>query len=150
MHRKILLSFVILIFASSIVDCQLTLNTFLTFLDRGGKLLEKEFPNKVQLRQEYDFIIVGAGSAGCTLASRLSENPNWNILLIEAGGNENLFMDVPMFVHYLQGYDVNWKYKTERSESYCLAMNNNQCHWPRGKVMGGSSVLNYMVNIDYK
>lgn len=149
MNRKFLLSFVFLIFASSIVDCQLAINTLLTFLNRGGKIWDKELPNKTQLRQKYDFIIVGAGSAGCILANRLSENPDWNILLIEAGGNENLFMDIPMMVHYLQGYNVNWKYKTERSESSCLAMENNQCHWPRGKVMGGSSVLNYMVNFDY-
>lgn len=85
------------------------------------------------------------GSAGCALANRLSENPNWNILLIEAGRNENLLMDVPLFVHYLQDYDVNWHYKTEKSDRYCLGMTNNQCNWPRGKVMGGSSVLNYMV-----
>lgn len=84
-------------------------------------------------------------SAGCVLANRLSENSDWNVLLIEAGPSENLFMDIPMMVHYLQNYNVNWHYKTERSESFCLGMENNQCNWPRGKVMGGSSVLNYMV-----
>lgn len=54
-------------------------------------------------------------------------------------------MDIPMLVHFLQAYDVNWRYKTEPSKTSCLGMNGNQCNWPRGKVMGGSSVLNYMV-----
>lgn len=116
-----------------------------TFLQRGENRLKREFPDQLKIRREYDFIIVGAGSAGCALANRLSENPKWNVLLIEAGQRENLFMDIPMVVHYLQRYDINWRYKTERSNKYCLGMKNNQCNWPRGKVMGGSSVLNYMV-----
>lgn len=100
----------------------------------------------VQLLPEYDFIVVGAGTAGCALANRLSENAKWKVLLIEAGQSENVVMDVPMFVHFMQGSDkLNWQYKSEKSESDCLAMTNNQCKFPRGKVMGGSSVLNYMM-----
>lgn len=121
------------------------LNSLLTFLEQGEQRLKRELPDQARLRSEYDFIVVGAGSAGCAVANRLSENPKWNVLLIEAGENENLLMDIPMIVHYLQSYKINWGYKTERSEKFCLAMKNNQCNWPRGKVMGGSSVLNYMV-----
>ena len=127
------------------INCQSPLQQFLMFLQHGEENRKQELPDQSTLRREYDFIIIGAGSAGCTLANRLSENPKWNVLLIEAGGSENLLMDVPMMVHYLQGYKVNWGYKTERSDKYCLGMKNNQCNWPRGKVMGGSSVLNYMV-----
>ncbi|XP_055607258.1 glucose dehydrogenase [FAD, quinone]-like [Uranotaenia lowii] len=115
------------------------------FLQDGGERLNKELPNLVDVKEEYDFVIVGAGSAGCTLAARLSEINDWSVLLIEAGSNENLLMDVPMFVHYLQSYDVNWDYRTKPSDQYCLAFKNNQCRFPRGKVMGGSSVLNYMI-----
>ncbi|XP_070500739.1 glucose dehydrogenase [FAD, quinone] [Chironomus tepperi] len=115
------------------------------FLSLGNYRYNHESRNREVLNKKYDFIVVGAGSAGCALAARLSENPEWNVLLIEAGANENLLMDVPMAVHFLQGYDINWGYKTEPSKTSCLAMNNNQCNWPRGKVMGGSSVLNYMV-----
>lgn len=105
----------------------------------------ESLPN-VELLPEYDFIVIGAGTAGCALANRLSENPNWKVLLIEAGSSENAIMDVPMFVHFLQRSDkLNWQYMSEKSESDCLGMKNNQCKLPRGKVMGGSSVLNYMM-----
>ncbi|KAL0266694.1 UNVERIFIED_CONTAM: hypothetical protein PYX00_009167 [Menopon gallinae] len=97
------------------------------------------------IQKEYDFIIVGAGSAGCVVTNRLSEVKEWSVLLIEAGGPENVIMDIPAVVNYLQFSSANWKYKTEPSSSYCLGMENNRCHWPRGRVMGGSSVLNYMI-----
>jgi choline dehydrogenase-like flavoprotein len=115
------------------------------FLSMGQSQMSNEMPSQDKLLQEYDFIVIGAGSAGCALAARLSENPNWKILLLEAGGSENFLMDIPMMVHFLQGYDMNWRYKTEPSKTSCLGMKGNQCNWPRGKVMGGSSVLNYMV-----
>jgi choline dehydrogenase-like flavoprotein len=116
------------------------------FLSMGQDRFDREVPNQENLLPAYDFIIVGAGSAGCALAARLSENPKWKVLLLEAGSSENFFMDIPMVVHFLQGYkSINWGYKTEPTNSSCLGMNNNQCNWPRGKVMGGSSVLNYMV-----
>lgn len=100
----------------------------------------------IKLLPEYDFIVVGAGTAGCAIANRLSENSKWNVLLIEAGHNENVIMDIPMFVHFMQGSEkLNWQYESEKSESDCLGMTNNQCKLPRGKVMGGSSVLNYMM-----
>lgn len=142
---KKILNFLCMLTLSPLVICDSPFQTFFKFMENGEKHLKLEFPNKAKLLDEYDFIVVGAGSAGCAVANRLSENPGWTVLLLEAGRNENLLMDVPMMVHYLQGYDINWAYKTERSERFCLAMNNNQCNWPRGKVMGGSSVLNYMV-----
>lgn len=98
---------------------------------------------------EYDFIIVGAGTAGCVLANRLSENPDWNVLLIEAGADEQVLMDVPSFVNFLQSSEsANWKYRTDNgsgNNQYCLALQNQQCQFPRGRVMGGSSVLNFMI-----
>ncbi|VVC32223.1 Glucose-methanol-choline oxidoreductase,Glucose-methanol-choline oxidoreductase, N-terminal,Glucose- [Cinara cedri] len=94
---------------------------------------------------EFDFIIVGAGSAGSVVASRLSEETKWSVLLIEAGGEEQFIMDVPLLANMLQFTDANWKYKTMPSNNYCLGFVNRQCNFPRGKVMGGSSVLNYMI-----
>ncbi|EDW06811.2 uncharacterized protein Dmoj_GI15383 [Drosophila mojavensis] len=118
----------------------------LELLRRGQRQMDLEASDhRDQLLREYDFIVVGAGTAGCALAARLSENPNWQVLLLEAGGPENYIMDMPIMAHYLQLGEMNWKYRTQSSNSYCLAMNNNRCNWPRGKVMGGSSVLNYMM-----
>ncbi|XP_012274590.1 glucose dehydrogenase [FAD, quinone] [Orussus abietinus] len=93
----------------------------------------------------YDFIVVGAGSAGAVVASRLSEIEDWNVLLLEAGGDETEISDVPLLAGYLQLSKLDWKYKTEPQGDACLAMENGRCNWPRGKVIGGSSVLNYML-----
>ncbi|KPJ15961.1 Glucose dehydrogenase [acceptor] [Papilio machaon] len=97
------------------------------------------------LLPEYDFIIVGAGSAGAVVANRLSEIGHWKVLLLEAGGDETEISDVPLLAGYLQLSKLDWQYKTEPQGTSCLAMEGGRCNWPRGKVLGGSSVLNYML-----
>lgn len=99
------------------------------------------------IEAEYDFIVIGAGSAGAVVANRLSEIPRWKVLLIEAGPDENEISDTPSLAAYLQLSKLDWAYKTKPSNSSCLGMNNNRCNWPRGKVLGGSSVLNYMIYV---
>lgn len=64
-----------------------------------------------QMLKTYDFIIVGGGSAGSVLANRLSENPNWNVLLLEAGGHETEISDVPILSLYLHKSKMDWKYR---------------------------------------
>ena len=97
-------------------------------------------------REEYDFIIVGAGSAGSTLAARLSEIDNAKVLLLEAGGHEFLVHDIPAFsLHLFFNKAIFWDYKTEPSDRYCLGRENHQCNVPIGKVMGGSSTINFMI-----
>ncbi|XP_060533289.1 glucose dehydrogenase [FAD, quinone] isoform X2 [Cylas formicarius] len=98
-----------------------------------------------ELLDRYDFIVVGAGSAGAVVANRLTEVENWKVLLLEAGGDETEISDVPLLAAYLQLSQLDWKYKSEPQGQACLAMNNGRCNWPRGKVIGGSSVLNYML-----
>lgn len=102
-----------------------------------------------QVRRHYDFIVVGAGSAGAVMASRLSEVRNWSVLLVEAGGDETEISDVPALAGYLQLTDLDWQYQTQPpvDRAYCQAMIGDRCNWPRGKVMGGSSVLNAMVYV---
>lgn len=100
-----------------------------------------------QLYSKYDFIVVGGGSAGAVVANRLSEIAHWNVLLLEAGPDENEISDVPSLAAYLQLSKLDWAYKTQPSNKSCLGMNNNRCNWPRGKVLGGSSVLNYMLYV---
>lgn len=94
-------------------------------------------------------LLVGAGSAGAVVAARLSEIENWNVLLLEAGGDETEVSDVPAMAGFLQLSDMDWKYKTtpRADRGYCAAMKNDQCNWPRGKVLGGCSVLNAMVYV---
>ncbi|XP_065205514.1 glucose dehydrogenase [FAD, quinone]-like [Planococcus citri] len=99
------------------------------------------------LQPQYDFIVVGGGSAGAVVANRLSEMENWTVLLLEAGGDETELSDVPLLAAYLQLSQLDWKYKSEPQPGACLAMNNRRCNWPRGKVIGGSSVLNYMLYV---
>lgn len=99
------------------------------------------------LLPEYDYVIIGGGSAGAVVANRLTENPKVSVLLLEAGPDENEITDVPSLSAYLQLSNLDWSYKTEPSNSACLGMVNNRCNWPRGKVLGGSSVLNYMIYV---
>ncbi|XP_043481456.1 glucose dehydrogenase [FAD, quinone] [Leptopilina heterotoma] len=105
--------------------------------------------NAQELLPMYDFIVVGGGSAGAVVASRLSEITNWNILLLEAGSDENEISDVPALAGYTQLSDFDWKYKTSfpTTSAYCLAMVGDRCNWPRGRVLGGSSVLNAMIYV---
>ncbi|XP_060858928.1 glucose dehydrogenase [FAD, quinone]-like [Metopolophium dirhodum] len=100
-----------------------------------------------EIAYEYDFIIVGAGSAGAVLANRLTEIEDWNVLLIEAGGDETELSDVPLLAANLQLTELDWQYKAEPQDTACLAMKDQRCNWPRGKVLGGSSVLNYMMYV---
>lgn len=84
---------------------------------------------------------------GAVLANRLSEITDWQILLIEAGPDETYLSEIPLIFSTLQQSDLDWKFKTETSDTYCLAMNDGKCNWPRGKVLGGSSVLNAMLYV---
>ncbi|XP_066156011.1 glucose dehydrogenase [FAD, quinone]-like [Euwallacea fornicatus] len=97
--------------------------------------------------QEYDFIVVGAGSAGCVVANRLSEVPEWKVLLLEAGTEEPEVADVPAFAPTVARSSLDWGSQTQPSAHSCLARRFGRCSWFRGKVMGGSSAINYLIYI---
>lgn len=76
--------------------------------------------------KSYDFIVIGAGSAGAVVASRLTEQPDWNLLLLEAGGDETNLSDIPVLAAYLQLSELDWQYKTEPQPTACLAFNDKR------------------------
>ena len=93
----------------------------------------------------FDYVVVGAGSAGCVLANRLSADPDRSVLLIEAGGKDrNPLFRLPMLMGRLfQSGIYNWRYHTEPVPS----LGGRSLYWPRGKVLGGSSTINGMIYV---
>ena len=94
---------------------------------------------------DYDYIIVGAGSAGCVVANRLSEDPHNRVLLIEAGPvDRNVWIHIPLgYGKNVNNPSVNWCYEGE-PEPYC---HDKKYFLPRGRVLGGSSSINGMVYV---
>jgi len=99
----------------------------------------------INLRKEYDLIVVGAGSSGCVIAGRLAAT-SASVLLLEAGSDGTLLSEVPAFVASpLMGSPIDWSYLTHPDGRSCLGMEGDQCLWHSGKVLGGGSVINGMI-----
>jgi choline dehydrogenase len=94
---------------------------------------------------EYDYIIVGAGTAGCVLANRLTECGKYTVLLLEAGGSDrSIWIQMPIgYGRTFFDKRINWMYDTEPVE----ALGGRRSYWPRGKVIGGSGSINAMVYV---
>jgi choline dehydrogenase len=92
---------------------------------------------------EFDYVIVGAGSAGCVLANRLSADPNTRVLLLEAGGRDNwIWFHIPVgYLFAIGNPRSDWMFKTEAVPG----LNGRSLNYPRGKVIGGSSSINAMI-----
>src|SRR5271165_1479485 len=96
-----------------------------------------------QSEGEYDYIIIGAGSSGCIIANRLSADPSARVLLLEAGGNDNwIWFHIPVgYLFAIGNPRADWMFRTEPEEG----LNGRSLHYPRGKVIGGSSAINAMI-----
>ena len=100
-----------------------------------------------QLLDEYDYIVIGAGSAGSVIAARLSEDADVSVLLIEAGGESGIKHSIPAACGDVQLVDGDWQLKTTPQATSHLAYTGQKSNWPRGKLLGGSSQLNYMAYV---
>src|ERR1700742_2752148 len=97
----------------------------------------------IRSTETFDFVIVGAGSAGCVLANRLTEDPSTRVLLLEAGPDDTLeTIQVPALFSAHFGTEVDWNYQIEQQANY-----QGSTTFPRGKTLGGSSSINLMVYI---
>ena len=99
--------------------------------------------SRTPIEGDYDYIIVGAGSAGCVLANRLSADAGKRVLLLEAGGNDNwIWFHIPVgYLFAIGNPRSDWMFKTEPEEG----LNGRSLNYPRGKVIGGSSSINAMI-----
>ena len=91
----------------------------------------------------FDYVILGAGTAGCVLANRLSADPSTSVLLIEAGGRDDwIWIHIPVGYLYCIGNPrTDWRYRTEPDPG----LNGRSINYPRGRVLGGSSSINAML-----
>ncbi len=105
--------------------------------------MPKNVDRKQRSEGEYDYIIIGAGSAGCILANRLSADPATRVLVLEAGGKDNwIWFHIPVgYLFAIGNPRADWMFKTEPEEG----LNGRSLNYPRGKVIGGSSAINAMI-----
>ncbi|XP_015109256.1 glucose dehydrogenase [FAD, quinone] [Diachasma alloeum] len=128
--------------------CPTTIASFAFMLNTMNDIISRSEPiadscgrvtPKKKNRPIYDFIVVGSGAGGSAVAARLSEVPDWKVLLLEAGPDEPNAAEIPSNFGIYIGSDIDWKYKTSNECHACLA-NNGSCYWPRGRNLGGTTV----------
>ena len=93
----------------------------------------------------YDYIVVGSGSAGAVIANRLTEDRNINVLLLEAGGAQNNIADMTGLAPSLVGTEADWQYRTVPQRRLGQAFRNRTLAQPKGKIIGGTSTINWML-----
>lgn len=145
MKTFVLIIFTLVISSGSSVVIEFFQSIYGQYLQQGIPFRENTYLGNKPILREYDFIVIGAGPGGSVVANRLTEQPNWSVLILEAGQDESVYTDVPGAAEFLQFTDYNWGYSAEPVKNGCLGYENNRCPWPRGKGMGGTSILNYMI-----
>ncbi|XP_063695624.1 glucose dehydrogenase [FAD, quinone]-like [Culicoides brevitarsis] len=135
----------IIIISKFLIFSECRQSVFETFFDNYNSALSNSpIRDTENFSKEYDFIIVGAGSGGSVLANRLSAE-NWSILLLEVGKEESVITDIPISsaVTGITGY--NWGYRSQPVKNACRRLEYGVCNWPKGRALGGSSVVNFLI-----
>ncbi|XP_076442799.1 uncharacterized protein LOC143281473 [Babylonia areolata] len=106
-------------------------------------------PLTSKVNGSYDYVIVGAGSAGCVLANRLSEDEHVTVLLLEAGPDDRKHPKaaIPGLADHLFNTEVDWRYYTEPQQFTFEGFEERRIYWPRGRMLGGTSNLNFMMYV---
>ncbi|XP_072759578.1 glucose dehydrogenase [FAD, quinone]-like isoform X2 [Anoplolepis gracilipes] len=129
-----------------------TIHHFFSGFPPAPKIQELEDGIPDYIFPSVDFLVIGAGTAGSVVANRLTENPNWKVLVLEEGDDEIFLTDVPFFSPLLFTTDYVRVYKSEPRPQdtsghggYCLSIVDGRCNLISGKAVGGTSVVNFMV-----
>ena len=107
--------------------------------------------SRIEWNSSYDFIVIGAGSAGSVVASRLSSISSFNVLLLESGAEETIVSTMPSKSDTLKESQMDWNYSIVAQKYCCFGLKQRLMKWPRGHVIGGTSSINRMVikSLDY-
>ncbi|XP_032519588.1 glucose dehydrogenase [FAD, quinone]-like [Danaus plexippus] len=108
------------------------------------KILGEDRKDDLDSANKYDFIVVGGGTAGCVVASRLSENRKWKVLLVEAGPEEPKMALIPGLTSEFKGSALDWQYSMRPKKGFCQERDLKGCEVVQGRVLGGSSTINDM------
>ncbi|KAJ8730349.1 hypothetical protein PYW07_017387 [Mythimna separata] len=119
--------------------------TVFTYLVYYSDFMSTKYFQEIQ--PEYDYIIVGSGTAGSIIAHRLATETNYTFIVVEAGSRSHAFLEAPVLGPFFHGSILDWQYETVPQEHACFAMKNNKCKLAQGKIIGGSSKLNNMIHI---
>ena len=111
------------------------------------KIERAQLATRTSWDTHYDYIVIGSGSGGAVMASRLSEDPSIKVLLLEAGGPEKAFSQISIYAFFLQKTNMDWNFVTEPQQHSCFGLKNRQSAWPRGKSIGGSTAINVMLYV---
>lgn len=151
-YLKNFLPFIMIILFKIFVTCFLSvlgqdpLSYIKKYYEEHPELKEDKIPVINQFSSSYDFIVIGAGSAGSVMANRLSEIKQWRILLLEAGIEGDYLSDIPLLNRLQRSGKLDWNYTIEPQKN-CAQAYNGQYGYPRGKALGGSSTINGMIHM---
>ncbi|EAA07532.4 AGAP002551-PA [Anopheles gambiae str. PEST] len=122
-----------------------TLFDEVSLLVRTGPNASVPIPEAKRIRDEYDFVVIGAGSGGSVMANRLSEVRDWSVLLLEVGKEENLISNVPLTAGLTTATGYSWGYRSDPMRNACRGLEQGVCYWPKGRGLGGTSLINFLL-----